>query len=44
MKFLQNEWVKFTLKTIFYAGILLLLLYFYHFRNAGGGNFIYNEF
>lgn len=31
-------------KTIFYFLILLALVYLYHYKHVGGGNFIYNEF
>jgi hypothetical protein len=31
-------------KTILYMLILILLIYLYHYRQVGGGAFIYNEF
>ncbi|MEI5989450.1 hypothetical protein A5881_000938 [Enterococcus termitis] len=37
-------WGKFIGKTVFYFGILLMLIYLYHYKNIDGGTFIYNEF
>lgn len=39
-----NYWLLFTAKTLFYFGILLALIYLYHYKNIQGGSFIYNEF
>lgn len=37
-------WLNFAGKTILYFGILLVLIYLYHYKSIQGGNFIYNEF
>lgn len=37
-------WGKFIGRTVFYFGILLMLIYLYHYKNIDGGSFIYNEF
>ncbi|MGX7244928.1 teichoic acid D-Ala incorporation-associated protein DltX [Enterococcus quebecensis] len=37
-------WGRFIGKTAFYFGVLLVLIYLYHYKNIDGGTFIYNEF
>ena len=32
-----NYWLLFTAKTLFYFGILLALIYLYHYKNILGG-------
>lgn len=49
MNFLKSRprlsyWLLFTAKTLFYFGIMLALIYLYHYKNIQGGSFIYNEF
>ncbi|WP_461215417.1 teichoic acid D-Ala incorporation-associated protein DltX [Lacticaseibacillus sp. GG6-2] len=36
--------LDFILRTIFYAVIILLLVYLYSYRGVGSAHFIYNEF
>jgi uncharacterized membrane protein YtjA (UPF0391 family) len=31
-------------KTLFYTAIILFLIYLYHYRNIGTGEFVYDEF
>ncbi|MFD1393312.1 teichoic acid D-Ala incorporation-associated protein DltX [Lacticaseibacillus jixianensis] len=42
--FFTRPGVRFALKTLFYAAILLTLVYLYSYRGVTGGHFIYNEF
>ncbi|MDR0921415.1 MAG: teichoic acid D-Ala incorporation-associated protein DltX [Lactobacillales bacterium] len=43
-KFTSNRWGKFLLQSVFYAVVILGLLYLYHYNHSLGGTFIYNEF
>ncbi|WP_125711400.1 teichoic acid D-Ala incorporation-associated protein DltX [Lacticaseibacillus porcinae] len=43
-QFFQRPVVNFILRTLFYAVILLVLVYLYSYRGVGGSHFIYNEF
>jgi hypothetical protein len=43
----QQRWRNigwFLLKTLFYFGILLALVYLYEYSGVGSAHFIYNEF
>ena len=43
----QTKWKNAAIfggKTLFYMMILVLLVYLYHYKQVGGGSFIYNEF
>ncbi|MFD1441612.1 teichoic acid D-Ala incorporation-associated protein DltX [Lacticaseibacillus hegangensis] len=42
--FFARHGVRFVLKTLFYAVVLLALVYLYSYRGVAGGHFIYNEF
>ncbi|KRN24461.1 hypothetical protein FC75_GL001263 [Lacticaseibacillus camelliae DSM 22697 = JCM 13995] len=42
--FFARPGVRFVLKTLFYAVVLLTLVYLYSYRGVAGGHFIYNEF
>lgn len=45
---IKDEHVRQTLlfigKTLLYFGIIVMLIYLYHYKNVQGGTFIYNEF
>ncbi|MDR1568708.1 MAG: teichoic acid D-Ala incorporation-associated protein DltX [Streptococcaceae bacterium] len=41
---MKNEVLRFIGKSLFYALVLILLLYFYHFNHSNGVHFIYQEF
>ncbi|MGX6962060.1 teichoic acid D-Ala incorporation-associated protein DltX [Vagococcus xieshaowenii] len=43
-KLLSNEWTIFSMKAVFYTGILVAMIYLYHFCHVGQGSFIYNQF
>lgn len=44
-KLIRNQpIVIFIARTLFYATILLVLVYLYSYRGVGGAHFIYNEF
>ncbi|WP_367297894.1 teichoic acid D-Ala incorporation-associated protein DltX [Loigolactobacillus coryniformis] len=38
------SWARFVLRTIFYALILLTLVYLYSYSGLNSSHFIYNEF
>ncbi len=40
----QSFWLGFLGKTALYFGIMLALVYLYHFSHVSGGGFIYNQF
>ncbi|AQP53078.1 teichoic acid D-Ala incorporation-associated protein DltX [Vagococcus penaei] len=40
----SRYWLTFAGKTFLYAGILVGLIYLYHYSHVGGGSFIYNQF
>ncbi|MCI0130292.1 MULTISPECIES: teichoic acid D-Ala incorporation-associated protein DltX [Enterococcaceae] len=39
-----KRWMSFVGKTLFYAAIILVLIYLYQYSHVGGGSFIYNQF
>ncbi|WP_083486945.1 teichoic acid D-Ala incorporation-associated protein DltX [Liquorilactobacillus cacaonum] len=43
-RFLKNEVTLFVLKTIFYAAIMMGLIYLFSYSGINGPHFIYNEF
>lgn len=40
----QKEIIKFIGKSVFYAAILLAMIYLYGYLKSSGGGFIYNDF
>ncbi|WP_106396207.1 teichoic acid D-Ala incorporation-associated protein DltX [Enterococcus timonensis] len=36
--------LRFCGRTLFYFGVILALIYLYHYQKVDGGTFIYNEF
>ncbi len=42
--FSHHPVVSFIARTLFYAAIILMLVYLYSYRGVGGAHFIYNEF
>ncbi|MGX4685507.1 teichoic acid D-Ala incorporation-associated protein DltX [Vagococcus sp. JNUCC 83] len=39
-----KRWINFVGRTVFYAAIILVLIYLYQYSHVGGGSFIYNQF
>lgn len=42
--FIHHPVVSFIARTVFYAAIILILVYLYSYRGVGASHFIYNEF
>ncbi|MGX6965692.1 teichoic acid D-Ala incorporation-associated protein DltX [Vagococcus teuberi] len=39
-----KRWLSFVARSVFYAAIILVLIYLYQYSHVGGGSFIYNQF
>lgn len=39
-----KKWISFIGRTLFYAAVILVLIYLYQYSHVGGGSFIYNQF